>query len=61
MILCDTCNSFVRSGMERDNLSTSPTPYSFGHMPPVDTVLTLGPINALCVLALVCLLWNINA
>ena len=40
---------------------TSPTPLTFGHMPPVDTPLTLGPIGALCVLALVCLLQNINA
>ena len=30
-------------------------------MPPVDTPLTLGPIGALRVLALVCLLRNINA
>ena len=40
---------------------TSPTPLTFGPMPPVDTPLTLGPIGALRVLALVCLLRNINA
>ena len=35
--------------------------YPFGLMPPVDIPLTLGPKGVLCVLALVCLLRNINA
>ena len=26
-------------------IKTSPTPYTFGHMPPIDTLLTLGPFT----------------
>ena len=37
---------------------TSPTPYTLDHMPPVDTLLTLGLIGALYILVLVCLLQN---
>ena len=33
---------------------TSPTPYSFGHMPPVDTPLTSDPIEALIRVAVTC-------
>ena len=55
------CFPLVTTAIHTATLPLYYQPYSFGHIPPVDTPLTLGPIGALCVLALVCLLWNINA